>query len=187
MSNNENRIDSGEASDIECSFEILIQDVCARMEVAGSLRRGLLDVGDIEIVAEPMYTASGDNKLHERLERLLRIGTISLDRPRKDKKKNPFGQKYYRLNYNTRYDGEDKTYPVDLFVVTPPADFNVIYLIRTGSADFSHNFVSKGWAYGIHVKDGHLEKEGVEIRTTSERDVFAKMHVPYVEPENRVK
>jgi DNA polymerase/3'-5' exonuclease PolX len=203
MSNNENRIQSGEAWDIECDFEIMIQNYCERIEVAGSLRRGLPDVGDIEIVAQPRYGTptmdviplfhdfendqDGDkNLLHEELVKMLENEEITLDRPRKDTKKNPFGKKYYRLNFHTQYDGEWKTYPVDLFVATPPADYNVIYLIRTGSANFSRNFVSQGWKYGIHVKDGHLEKDGMIIPTTSEKDVFEKMHVPYKEPKDRV-
>lgn len=184
-------IDSGEAMQVAMEFMTVIGMSCERRQIAGSLRRGKDQVHDIEIVAQPKYSIQNslldqdsspkENLLHLKMKELLARGTINTDRPRKDNKKNPFGEKYYRINYS--YQGKD--YPVDLFVVIPPAQWGVIYLIRTGSADFSHWFVQQGYRYGIKVVDGHLEKNGKTITTENEEDVFREMHVPWREPRER--
>lgn len=171
--------------------------IVKRYEYAGSLRRRKKEVHDIEIVAIPKFEELQStldyfddhdkkhvitvNKLHGKMEQLLAEGIINTDRPRNDRKRNPFGDRYYRINFVT----EEGVYPIDLFAVLPPADYNVILLIRTGSAEFSKWFVQQGQPYGISVKDGHLEKDRKPIYTYSEMDVFDKMHVEYCFPSER--
>jgi len=191
--------------EIYSKFRSRIFDTVSKCNYAGSLRRGKPIIHDIEVVAEyiPTITYKFDwhdmklheidkeidvhetdkemNELHERMGSLLKEGIINTNRPRKDGKKNPFGKRYYRINYVDN----GKEYPIDLFVAMPPADFNVIYLIRTGSAEFSHWFVQQGIRRGIKVKDGHLEKDGLPIPTVSEKDVFNVMGVEYRDPEYR--
>ena len=177
-------------------FRSRILDTVSKCNYAGSLRRGKPVIHDIEIVVEyiPAVAYKFDwndmklheidketNLLHERMNSLLKEGIINTNRPRKDGKKNPFGKRYYRINYVDN----GKEYPIDLFVAMPPADYNVIYLIRTGSAEFSHWFVQQGLRRGIKVKDGHLEKDGLPIPTVSEKDIFNIMGVEYREPEDR--
>lgn len=185
-----------------------ISSVCERMEIAGSLRRGKEQVHDIEIVVEPklyrqqktLIELISDNRtyrnlLHERLTDLLRQRTITRDRPRNDDKSNPFGERYYRITYvpPPDEDGQLIEYPVDLFVVMPPAQWGVIFLIRTGSAEFSHWFVQQGTQYGISVRAGRLvgptshddQNDEYAIMTPEEVDVFRAMHVPYREPQDR--
>ncbi len=157
-------------------INIIKKDV-ERIRIAGSIRREKDTVGDIEIVCQPIWK----NGLNIKMQNLLEMGVIDLNRPRKDNKKNPFGERYYRINYLLN----NTAYPIDLFVVLPPAQFAVIYLIRTGSADYSHWFVQQGYKYGIRVIDGHLEQNGKVIDTAQEIDVFDAMHVPYRDPKYR--
>ena len=181
-----------------------IKDVCIQIKIAGSLRRGRDDVHDIEIVASPLppvkkqNSLDGDsililpdakqnNPLHDKMQALLSQNIIDADRLRRDNKRNPFGKKYYRINYFMPPDkhGTTKSYPVDLFVVLPPAQWGIIYLLRTGSADFSHWFVQQGRAFGIQVIDGHLEREGLALDTPTEQAAFKFMRVRYIEPDQR--
>ncbi len=180
-------------------FIAMIREDIEKYELAGSIRREKATVGDIEIVCEPRLYKTGtlddlikdldssgsigdwNNSLHIKMQKLLKEGIIDLNRPRHDNKKNPFGEKYYRINFILK----NTAYPVDLFAVLPPAQFAVIFLIRTGSAEYSHWFVQQGYKYGIRVVDGHLEKYGKVINTPEEIDVFNAMHVPYLEPKYR--
>ena len=181
-------------------IDFLKREKCVdRIEIAGSLRRGKAEVHDIELVAIPKYSTDGqqsltgnrvstaENLLHTELEWMLKEGIINTDRPRKDQKKNPFGPKYYRINfkYYSKKFMLEKEYPIDLFVVLPPAQWGVIYLIRTGSADFSHWIVQQGYKYGIHFTDGHMEMQNMVLDTPEENDVFNYLKIPYREPEYR--
>lgn len=194
----------GEAIDKKKAFEaadafisLLKRDkVVSRAEIAGSLRREKPEVHDIEIVCEPILktgetvtldgvvpNGKATNMLHKKMNEMFMDGEIDIDRPRKDDKKNPFGPKYYRIYF--WYNGW--RYPIDLFVVIPPAQWGVIFLIRTGSADFSKWFVQQGYRYGIKVVNGHLEQNGKILQTPEEIDVFTNMRVPYLRPSDREK
>ena len=115
----------------------LLQDSCARIEVAGGLRRGKENPHDIELVCKPSPKEifGYANTLDERMWQLLMDGKIIYGDKSKNGKLAPFSTRYYRI----RYQGEK----VDIFSVLPPAQFGVIYLIRTGDAGFSHWFVNK--------------------------------------------
>lgn len=195
-------IDREEALSAAHGFLETIKHHVTRFEIAGSLRREKESVHDIEIVAAPKFAFSlglfdfdltpneeqnGKNLLHSRMRELLAAGWINQDRPRKDTKKNPFGEKYYRINFsNPDHPNGRPEYPIDLFVVIPPAQWGVILAIRTGSAEFSHSLVQKGWPQGISVKGGHLEdRDGNTVPTPEERDVFDALQVDWIEPEKR--
>ena len=170
-----------------------ILNACAKAEVAGSIRRQKERVHDIEILAVPVFSTIEQavidgvkretvNSLHMRMLRLRQDGIVTADRMRKDKHKDPFGERYYRVNYNFT----DLKIPVDLFVVIPPAQWGTQLLIRTGCAEFSHWIVSQRINQGLHFKDGHLEHDiiGV-IDTPTEESVFEALRLPYVPPERR--
>ncbi len=107
------------------------------------------------------------------------------------------GPDYWRLKY--------KYEKLDVFNVSPPAQWGSIFLIRTGDADFSHWIVQQGYKRGIHQLQGHLEQIGDEhgplmqplggvvpsnarrtiIPTPEEKDYFTVMGLPYIEPRER--
>ena len=169
----------------------LLEPTCKRIEIAGSIRRGKPDVGDMEILAVPrieMESADlfGDPQPVNLLDRLctllLRDSTFQ---PRRDVNgRAAFGERYKRLSY--------KGVPLDLFSVIEPAQWGVLYLIRTGPADFSKRFVTSKAAGGMlppwaQVADGAIRHRGTgEIYATPEdRDVLKLIGQPWIPPEER--
>lgn len=167
-----------------------LRPFCERIEVAGSLRRGKPIVSDIELVMVPHTSAildlfgeptgHHDNYLFDELSRMRNEG-ILVDRP--DKHGRPaFGERFQRVLY--------KRIPTDLFSVFPPAQWGVIYLIRTGPAEFNMNLVKprhQGGLQptGIRIEDGQVHDRGQALRTPEEIDVFNAYGIPYIEPRNR--
>ncbi|OWP55329.1 MAG: hypothetical protein B2I17_10055 [Thermoplasmatales archaeon B_DKE] len=198
MSNSGSAIPLDQARAVGLAFIRDIGMAVMRAELAGSVRRERDLVHDIEIVVIPMadvqarlpigflsatspgQLSRGDH-LERRIHEMLDRGIVTRDRPRRDTKANPLGPRYYRIGYNH----QGSNYPIDLFAVKPPAQWGVVFLIRTGSAEYSHWFVQQGYGHGVRVRDGHLERNGVTIDTPEEIDVFRRMLVPYADPKER--
>lgn len=170
-------------------------DGAERIEIAGSLRRGAADVGDVELVAVPRWRPAlfGDgqdfDELDEAVERAVALERLAWRDLRTGK----------RLPANHRPKvpkGGRRFYPllavragfkVDLFVVRPPATWGAIFAIRTGNASFSKALVVRARMNGVAVEEGRA----VELRTQrvldtpEERDFFDAIGVPFVEPALR--
>lgn len=164
---------------------------CERVEIAGSLRREKPEVKDIEIVCIPRVVQResstglfGDP--HIFTENLLfqwaigrmhgvywiKPGTSEIVAwlPKED-------GKYWR----GLIDGKIK---LDLFLATP-RNFGAIFLIRTGSADFSQAVVTRAKQQGKPCVDGFFTLHGVPIETPEEDDVFRHLGLQYVPPIHR--
>lgn len=192
---------------VEYATELIdfLRPYCERIEIAGGIRRLKAEPHDIEIVAKPLFKDASEgrfqptyyNALDSKMQGLLHDGgwdlthTLHQGDPDKAGKRAPCGPKYYRLKYR-----EEK---LDLFAVIPPAEWGVIFAIRTGDADYSHWLVQQGWSDGIKVEDGHLVKRfaknleesnpfkygPLNIKTPEEVDVFRVLSVPMIEPHLR--
>ena len=169
----------------------LLWDSCDRIEIAGGIRRKKEEPHDIELVLQPTFLPTVDafgntdyentaNVLDYKIKDLLKSGTLSPGDPDKAGKKAPCGEKYYRLKY--------KNEKLDIFSVIDPAQWGTLFLIRTGDADFSHEFVLRLWKFGLKSVDGHIENAmGQTIDTPEEEDCFKLLKMPYIEPEQRTK
>jgi len=196
------RIQRAEAIEIAKAFVGEIEPYTDRLVVAGSLRRRLALIGDIEVVcvpkvetvALPVTDLFGEkiehtdvDRLDERLGQMLAVGAVS---KRLDANGSPrWG---LRLKY-LLYQGAR----VDLFC--PSAEqFGWHLLIRTGPAQFSRQLVVEK---GKRTKDGrpgllppHLKPidgwicertSGYRIPTPDEKSVFDLFKLPYREPWER--
>ncbi|MHB1764731.1 MAG: nucleotidyltransferase family protein [Gammaproteobacteria bacterium] len=154
----------------------LLNDYSKQIAIAGSTRRKKPEVGDIEVLAEPKDPLA----FHMLIIKLTNEDKIfQKGEPNKIGAKAPFGKRYYRLIYN----GEQ----LDLFVVLPPANWNVIFLIRTGSATFTHDYMIDLLINGYHCKDGQiLDSEDKIQKIESEEDCFKLIGKEYIRPEERV-
>jgi DNA polymerase/3'-5' exonuclease PolX len=163
---------------------------CQRIEVAGSLRRKAVMVGDIELVAIPTPTL---NLLDEptritMLDHALTDLAVPFDI-------NGPAQKRFYFNPAHLVNGEGHpllsgmTFVVDLFIVTPET-WGPQFLIRTGSADFSRAMVTPRMHRGLcpdylRFNKGRIMHGDTALDTPEERDVFDIFNLPYIPPTDR--
>ena len=183
------RLPLAQAEDIAHEVVALLGHVCHRIEIAGSIRRRKPDVGDVEIVCVPKVESAGEdlfgesigamNLQLEAVHRLLADGTF-YDRLDKNGHR-ACGERMQRLLF--------MDFPLDIFCVLPPAQWGVIFAIRTGSANFSHRFMTPkphgNMPFGMRVENGQLLDRGVVVPTPEEADFFAAIGMDYVKPEDR--
>jgi len=152
-----------EAKAIADKYVEMLNPFCKRIEIAGSIRREKPEVGDIEIVCI-------------RNTKYLRSFCDAVDSLRKVKG-SPIGK------YTQRVLPEG--IKLDLFMCNKD-NWGLIYAIRTGSAEFSHEVLATGWVKaGFNSVDGRLFKNGKEVPVYEEEDLFKLIGLTYVHPSKR--
>lgn len=148
--------------------------VTARAKVAGSVRRRRPDIADIEIVVEP---------------RVLDAGLFGEPTPDIDSIRAVVAKWGHVAKSGDRYMRVERPaglLPVDVFIVTPPAQWGSILAIRTGPADLGRHAVTRLKAYGLRHVDGHVEDAtGTTIPTPTEEAFFALAGLPFLSPGAR--
>jgi DNA polymerase/3'-5' exonuclease PolX len=173
------------ASKLASEAVAYLDPYCIRLQVVGSVRRQKPGgIHDIEVLCVPKLVESETTLTPvpalrpETVETLLVRAPFGYGRPDKNGRAAPFSDKYYRLTY--------KQEGFDLFVCQPPAEWGLLELIRTGPADFSHEFVTRLWEYGLRSRDGHIEDaKGKRVPTPEEADAFRACRLQYIEPKDR--
>lgn len=181
------------------------------IQIAGGVRRGKDDVHDIEIVAMPILhkkpalefgKAAWLTFFDKELARLQDEGYLGGVIKNGDKHKAFFINKENAEKFGIKLADEDREFKVEFYLVTPPAEWGVDLLIRTGPAEFSQWMVtqkSKGGALpdGYRVKyaavwkvDQLDEKDKVKpgqrpVAMPDELSFFRFCGLDYVSPENR--
>ena len=167
---------------------------CARIEIAGSLRRRCPFVGDIELVAIPKFERPimgqtpverwGWSELDHLLvewDRSKKIDILKGDKLRGKKRR------YVQFAFASN---AGQTYTVDLFIQPDPATWGVNLMIRTGSSEFSRRMVTPRAKGGLmpdelRVNEARVWRGPEAIETPEERDVFELFGVEWIRPEER--
>lgn len=145
---------------------------CDRIEIAGSLRRKVPVVGNVQLVCIPKpYECTG----------MFRdgFGAAVLDHWTLMRGKLP--------GKEIRFVWTDTGAVVDINMCTAE-NWGYIMAIKTGSAMFSHHVLAKGW-----VKAGYFGDQGTlrrvydhqEVVIPEEKDLFKPIGINYVEPDRR--
>ena len=87
-----------------------------------------------------------------------------------------------RLALHAYIDKTPGTRPVDLFIVRPPADWGVIFTIRTGPADWSQRLVTECQRWFMRVEGGRLLHHGRHVPCPEEADFLAAIGQPWLDP-----
>ena len=162
-----------------------LRPYCDKVEVAGSVRRGLPEVHDIEIVCKPRVT-DYKNLFGEPVYGYLLYEWLDQTSPNYQWGKRLKGGAKYR----------EYTLPeginLDLFIVVPPAHWGVIMTLRTGSADFSKWCVTPrrlggGLPSSLMVTDGEVlhKASGKVVDMPEECDFLNLIDLGWVEPSER--
>lgn len=170
MSDQSKRYPYAEAYRIALDVLEQLKPHCERVEIAGSVRRKKVEVGDIEIVAIPKPYSIG----------LLESGFATVvNKWEKVKGELEFG----KTKYTQRILPEG--IKLDIFIAEE-GNFGSILAIRTGSADYSHYVLANGWVrQGFKSDGGYLFREGERYEVKEEKDIFKLIGIPFVEPEYR--
>lgn len=159
-----------EALKIALEVKELLEPHCIRIEIAGSIRRKKLEIGDIEIVAIPKPYSTG----------MFESGIAAVVN-RWEKVKGEL--EYGKTKYTQRVLPEG--IKLDLFFAEE-GNWGSILAIRTGSADYSHYVLANGWVReGFKSEGGYLLKEDEKFEVREEKDLFQMIGINYVEPEKR--
>ena len=149
--------------------------VCERIEVAGSVRREKPMVGDLEVVVIPK-----GEELNQLLADWMAEGRI---RHRPDKK---WGERYKSFHFDV---GGERTVQADVWIQSPET-WGTNFMIRTGSATFTRNMVTRksqgGWMPDwFKVEKARVWQDGEVVRTPEEEDIFKLWGMVYVVPQER--
>lgn len=157
----------GKAKEIADRLVSELRPHCIRIEIAGSIRRQVQHVKDIEIVAIPKPYDVG----------LFESGIASVL------------NKYVKVRGELPCKYTCRLLPegikLDFFTATPD-NWGLILAIRTGSADYSKTVLARNWVHqGYHSVDGHLTRGGWKVPVRTEAELFEKLHMDYVCPTKR--
>ncbi|GAB4434219.1 MAG: hypothetical protein Kow00120_00470 [Anaerolineae bacterium] len=182
-----------------------LRPACRNIAIAGSIRRGMAHVHDIELVAIPhitwqpvtetqqlaLFTDATHVKrvqisaLDQVLERLMDANMLQRTPPPGIKTPAAWGERYKKLwaRVNNHYGWVQ----IDLFIATP-VNWGAIYAIRTGCSAFSNALVTYIKHHTPYRQEaGQLvyvpSRQPVPVPT--ERAYFATIGVPWIAPHLR--
>ena len=167
----------------------LLRGACERLEVAGSLRRGAAEVGDVELVCVPrigpslyagdLFGGGGPSKVDYLAEKLRELKGRGVLRDRPDSRGRPsWGERSVRALY-----GERPSVAVDIFMVRPPAQWGAIMFIRTGPAEYVKWAMERLQGRGYRCADGRVVNQaGMVQATPTEAEVYGLLGWEYREP-----
>lgn len=162
-----------------------LSPACKKIEIAGGLRRKKQDPHDIELVAIPTIDPKWDMFGHEVGERNLLDEALADLVERGELRHGPKNGPRFKQFVTP------SGLMVDLFIVRYPAQWGVIYAIRTGPAHYSHWLVTKREKGGplpndTYVQDGAVWYEGHPLPMESEEAFYAFLQIPMPAPQDRV-
>ena len=162
------------ALEIATQVRNLLEPYCERIEIAGSIRRRIKNVKDIEIVAIPKPYETG----------LFESGIATIVN-KWEKCKGELPCKYTQRIIPVICDDDTFSIKLDLFFAER-GNWGLIYAIRTGSAEYSHKILAIGWVKrGYKSEGGYLTANGKQILVPEEKDLFKRIGLPFVEPQYR--
>lgn len=183
------RYSAAEAWEIARPLAFALEQVCERVEIAGSLRRKKPQVGDIEILFIPRL-ADDKNDMFRPTFVSLAEGLINgwlqdnllAMRPSKTGVFT-WGPKN-KLGVHVA-----SGIPIDLFATTQENWFNSL-VCRTGGKEnnllLTKTALSKGFSFEAYGSGFSNLRGGPRHDSTSERDVFDFIGLPYKEPQDRL-
>lgn len=193
MSTTATRLPLAEAQRIAGQIYGQLDPACERLTIAGSIRRGRPDVGDIELVAIPRFRDEPSSLWGDTTEISVLAEVLAIEEREQVLERISGGDRYVKLRHLR------SGLQVDLFITTPE-QWGLILLIRTGPADYSHRLMTEARRRNYHSGGGRLwagrgHLPDVEcscarmgfspVPTPTEESVYAALGLPFVPPGER--
>ena len=158
-------------------LKALLKPACDRIEIAGSIRRRKLEVGDIELLCLPKYVAGVDQLDRE-------IGALFIQRIL-EFRLNKLGSRVYGPK-NKLLRHIESGIGVDIFSTTWE-NWPVAMVVRTGGKVTNKRIATAALrkGYRFHAYGRGFTTPGGEIVCRSEQEVFEAVSLPYLEPWER--
>lgn len=177
-----------EALNIAQTIREYLLPLCDRAEIAGSIRRRKSEVKDIKIVCQPKVVVKQGDLFGEHLQSYPLLDKLATDFPARFSAKKILGrERYFKFELSFGIN-------LDLFVILPPAQWGVGYVIRTGPAEFSHWCVTNspiggllgGYKIsGLCVYKLNSDRSEVPLEMPEEIDFLKFLGLEWVKPEDR--
>jgi len=166
------------------AIALAIDDVCDRVAIAGSLRRGRARVHDIDLVviSKKVVVPKKRPTLLDRTEKVPAIHVRLQELSDQNK------LCALRLSEKIcRFDAVKSQIPVDIYLADEQT-WPTLLLIRTGSKQHNIRLCQHarrlGWI--LHADGSGLEKpDGSFAQVETEEDIFHHLALPYKKPEER--
>lgn len=170
---------------------VSMKQSCETLAIAGSIRRGKSEVKDIEIVAVPKWAMGGSLLFADEVQKQNVLLQWAFDVEARGRVQWIKPGSSEIIPWEPKRDGKywrgliDGKIKLDLFLAQPE-NFGMIFLIRTGAAEFSEAVVTQAKRIGKPCREGFLRDSGGEkILTPTEQDVFDVLNLEFVEPRLR--
>lgn len=145
-----------------------------RGQIAGSFRRGKPELSDLDIVVIPK-TVEVKDMFGSVIDTVASQGFCDVINSWEKTKGSPTGKYCQRI-----IDGHKVE-----FSIATQHNFGNLLLIRTGSAEFSHLIMKLALSRGLEQRDGFLYRDTKLIKCYDEKDYFAALGIPFIEPHLR--
>ena len=164
----------------------LLEPSCERIELAGSIRRGRPDLGDIELLCVPKVRVvkdmfgnpvSAESELEHRCMKLIAEGFL-------DYRPNVRGAITFGL-WNQLMVHQGTGIPVEIFTATAE-DWGMAMVVRTGPKDFNVRMMTRFRELGMegHAYGG-VTRRGDVLHCATEARVFELLGWEHLDPGDR--
>ena len=181
------RVPYGRALGVANLLTAMLEPFCERIEIAGSIRRGRPDIGDVELVAVPRYYTRASTRDMFDAERMdeqvsqLKEALITWLAEGRFHNRGAFGDRNIYLVH------VDSDMAVDIFI-TDEDNWGMMQFVRTGPADYVRRAMARFQQLGLHGKPyaGVVDEQGREIACPTEEVVYQLLKWSWLDPDKRL-
>ncbi len=166
-----------DAHDLGAEVADALRGTLLRLKAVGSLRRGVMNVGDLEFLAEPFFDQDLFGGQPRPVLDPVRSALHGLGEWVKG------GDRMMQITDVLGREG----FKVELYIVHPPAQWGSLLAIRTGPKDLGQWCMTAMRRRGFIHDEGRVKRldDGVTVQTPDEADFFKLAGVDMMPPRKR--
>lgn len=169
-----------EAYDVAVEVKTALAESVEKINIAGSIRRKLDTVHDVDIVCLPVYVHDRQPSLFEEGDGLDQYTFPKLMNAVARFQNVDIGNKIIKFEHNG--------IPVELYLAEPGGwNYGALWQMRTGSPSFNVDLCMKAQDMGLRYSAGYgIYRENTLLTDETETSIFKALNMNFVPPEARV-